>query len=103
MSKRYVGIGASVLLILIVISSLVITASIQLHQAVHAAIGPAPSWALPYPTGTHISIGSSGLHGDNFQSITDDTPGAKPYTLTDQTDPDALDLVLEPEVAGETA
>jgi hypothetical protein len=86
-----------VLLILIVISSLVISASIHSHQAVHAAIGPAPSWALPYPTGTHISISSSGLHGDNFQSITDDTPGAKPYTLTDQTDPDALDLVLEPE------
>jgi hypothetical protein len=103
MSKRYVGIGASVLLIFIVISSLLVSASIQSHQDVHAAIGPAPSWMLPYPTGTPISIGSFGLHGDNFQSITDDTPGAKSYTLTNQADPDALDLVLEPEIPSGTA
>ncbi len=103
MFKRYFGIGASVLLMLIVVGSLLISASIQSHQAVHAAIGPAPSWALPYPTGTHISIGSFGLHGDNFQAITDDTPGAKPYTLINQKDPDALDLVLEPEVSSGTA
>ncbi|GHO91179.1 hypothetical protein KSF_012270 [Reticulibacter mediterranei] len=103
MSKRYSGIGAGVLPILIVVSSLLISASIQLHQAVHAAIGPAPSWALPYPTNTRISIGSFGLHGDNFQAITDDTPGATSYTLMKQTDSDALDLVLEPEVSSGTA
>lgn len=103
MSKRYLSIGASVLLIFIVISSIQIAASIQSHQAAHAAIGMAPSWALPYPTGARVSIGPSGLHGDNFQTITDDTPGAKTYTLTNQKDPDALDLVLEPEVPGGTA
>lgn len=45
-----------------------------------------PTWALPYSTGTQVSLGESGLHAGNFYSI----PG---YTFQNVGQPDAsLDL-----------
>ena len=64
-----------------------------------AAVGPEPTWAFPFPTGTSVSIGPKGIHGDNFKSIQDDRTGTV-YKFTNPKDPDSLDLLLEPEVKG---
>ncbi len=105
MNKKCLGIGIGAFLFVFLAGSFLVTASIATHKSAYAVtgartIGPVPSWALPYAAGTSISIGFLGLHDDNFSAITDDTSGAQTYFFTNQTDPDALDFVLQPSALG---
>jgi hypothetical protein len=57
------------------------------------------SWALPFQSGTSVSIGPLGLHDHNFKSMADDRTGTV-FTFNKNLDPDSLDIVLEPETTG---
>jgi hypothetical protein len=64
-------------------------------------VGPAqpPPLQMPFPRGTHISIGPLGLHDNNFASILDDRTG-KVYTFSGNRAPVSLDFVLQPPATG---
>src|SRR3989442_5487903 len=68
-------------------------------HAAPSTVGSEPTWAFPFPTGTSVSIGPKGIHGDNFRSIVDDRTHTV-YHFANPRDPDSLDLVLEPEQTG---
>jgi len=76
-----------------------LSVTIRHSHAAPSTVGSEPTWALPFPTGTNVSIGPKGIHGDNFRSIQDDRTHSV-YQFTNPTAPDSLDLVLEPEQTG---
>src|SRR5216683_1988653 len=84
------------ILVLITFAGFVSPFGFVLHaHAASLATGAEPIWALPFPTGTSISIGPFGLHGDNFGSMVDKRTG-QVFTFDNQTDNDSLDVLLEP-------
>jgi outer membrane protein assembly factor BamB len=96
-SKLLLSLAALVMLAAAV--AIPLSRNIIHSHAAPSTVGPEPAWALPFPTGTSVSIGPKGIHGDNFRSIVDDRTHTV-YRFANPTDPDSLDLVLEPEQTG---